>query len=36
VILGAWGFAVLNAVGGALVLAPLAVTVFRRPALPAR
>jgi len=30
-ILGVWGFAVLNAVGGALALGPLAFTVFRRP-----
>ena len=32
-ILGVWGFAVLNTVGAVLVLAPLAVTVLRRPAL---
>lgn len=32
-ILGVWGFAVLNAVGGALVLAPLAITLLRRPVL---
>ena len=32
-ILGVWGFAVLNAVGGALVLAPLAATLLRRPLL---
>jgi MFS family permease len=32
-ILGIWGFAILNAVGGALALGPLAVTLFRRPAL---
>jgi MFS family permease len=32
-ILGVWGFAILNAVGGALVLTPLAVTLVRRPAL---
>lgn len=32
-ILGVWGFAILNAVGGALVLTPLAVTLMRRPAL---
>jgi MFS family permease len=32
-ILGVWGFAVLNAVGGALVLGPLAATLLRRPAL---
>ena len=32
-ILGVWGFAILNAVGGALALGPLAVTLFRRPAL---
>ena len=34
-ILGIWGFAILNAVGGALVLGPLAVTLLRRPALAA-
>jgi MFS family permease len=34
-ILGLWGFAILNAVGGALVLGPLAVTLLRRPALAA-
>jgi MFS family permease len=33
-ILGVWGFAILNAVGAALVLGPLAATLFRRPALP--
>jgi MFS family permease len=32
-ILGVWGFAVLNAVGGVLVLAPLAATLLRRPLL---
>jgi MFS family permease len=32
-ILGVWGFAILNAVGGALALGPLAFTVFRRPSL---
>jgi len=32
-ILGVWGFAILNAVGVALVLGPLAVTLLRRPAL---
>jgi len=32
-ILGIWGFAILNAVGAALVLAPLAATLVRRPAL---
>jgi MFS family permease len=32
-ILGLWGFAILNAVGALLVLGPLAVTLFRRPAL---
>jgi MFS family permease len=32
-ILGLWGFAILNAVGAALVLGPLAVTLLRRPAL---
>ena len=31
-ILGLWGFTILNVVGAALVLAPLAVTVLRRPA----
>ena len=31
-ILGVWGFAVLNAVGAALVLGPLAATLLRRPA----
>ena len=31
-ILGAWGFAALNMVGAALVLAPLAATLLRRPA----
>jgi MFS family permease len=30
-ILGVWGFTILNVVGAALVLAPLAVTVLRRP-----
>jgi MFS family permease len=34
-ILGVWGFAILNAVGGALALGPLAVTLFRRPAIAA-
>jgi MFS family permease len=34
-ILGIWGFAILNAVGAALVLGPLAVTWLRRPALAA-
>jgi MFS family permease len=34
-ILGLWGFAVLNAVGAALVLGPLALTLLRRPALEA-
>jgi predicted MFS family arabinose efflux permease len=34
-VLGIWGFAVLNAVGAALVLVPLALTLFRRPALSA-
>jgi MFS family permease len=29
-ILGVWGFAILNAVGAALALGPLAVTLFRR------
>jgi len=32
-ILGIWGFAILNAVGAALVLGPLVVTLLRRPAL---
>jgi len=32
-ILGVWGFAVLNAVGGVLILGPLAVSLLRRPAL---
>jgi hypothetical protein len=32
-ILGLWGFAILNAVGAVLVLGPLAVTWLRRPAL---
>ena len=32
VILGVWGFTILNVFGAALVLAPLAVTVLRRPA----
>jgi MFS family permease len=32
-ILGLWGFAVLNAVGAALVLGPLALALVRRPAL---
>ena len=35
-ILGIWGFAILNAVGAALVLAPLAATLVRRPALSPR
>jgi MFS family permease len=30
-ILGVWGFTILNVVGAALVLAPLAVTLLRRP-----
>jgi MFS family permease len=34
-ILGVWGFAILNAVGATLVLAPLGVTLWRRPALAA-
>jgi hypothetical protein len=34
-VLGIWGFAVLNAVGAALVLGPLTLTLFRRPALSA-
>jgi len=32
-ILGVWGFAVLNTLGAALVLGPLAATLLRRPAL---
>ncbi len=32
-ILGVWGFAILNTVGGVLVLGPLAVSLIRRPAL---
>jgi predicted MFS family arabinose efflux permease len=32
-ILGIWGFAILNAVGALLVLGPLAVALMRRPAL---
>lgn len=32
-ILGVWGFAILNTVGAALVLGPLAITLLRRPAL---
>jgi len=32
-ILGIWGFAILNAVGAAVVLAPLAASLLRRPAL---
>jgi len=32
-ILGIWGFAILNAVGAILVLGPLAVTLLRRPML---
>jgi MFS family permease len=35
-ILGVWGFAILNAVGGILVLGPLAATLVRRPALSPR
>jgi MFS family permease len=35
-ILGIWGFAILNAVGAALVLGPLAVTLVRRPAVAAQ
>jgi MFS family permease len=34
-ILGVWGFTILNALGAALVLGPLAVTLLRRPALAA-
>jgi MFS family permease len=33
-ILGVWGFAILNTVGAALVLGPLAITLLRRPLLP--
>jgi MFS family permease len=32
-ILGVWGFTILNTIGAALVLAPLAATLLRRPAL---
>jgi MFS family permease len=32
-ILGVWGFTILNAIGAALVLGPLAATLLRRPAL---
>jgi MFS family permease len=32
-ILGLWGFAILNTIGAALVLVPLAATLLRRPAL---
>ena len=35
-ILGIWGFAILNAVGAVLVLGPLTVTLLRRQALSAR
>jgi MFS family permease len=35
-ILGVWGFAILNAVGGALALGPLAFTLLRRPAVLSR
>jgi MFS family permease len=35
-ILGVWGFAILNAVGAALVLGPLAATLLRRPAIGVR
>jgi MFS family permease len=35
-ILGIWGFAILNAVGAVLVLGPLTVTLLRRPALSPR
>jgi MFS family permease len=34
-ILGVWGFGILNAVGGVLILGPLAVSLFRRPAVSA-
>ena len=33
-ILGVWGFTILNAVGAALVLGPLGATLLRRPVLP--
>ncbi len=33
-ILGVWGFAILNTVAAALVLGPLAITLLRRPLLP--
>jgi MFS family permease len=32
-ILGVWGFTILNGLGAILVLAPLGVTLWRRPAL---
>jgi hypothetical protein len=32
-ILGLWGFAILNAVGAILTFGPLAVTLLRRPTL---
>jgi predicted MFS family arabinose efflux permease len=32
-ILGVWGFTILNTLGAVLVLGPLAVTLLRRPAL---
>jgi hypothetical protein len=32
-ILDVWGFAILNAVGGVLILGPLAVSLLGRPAL---
>jgi MFS family permease len=35
-ILGVWGFAILNTLGAALVLAPLAISLLRWPALAAR
>jgi predicted MFS family arabinose efflux permease len=34
-ILGIWGFAILNAVGAVLTFGPLAITLVRRPALAA-
>jgi MFS family permease len=34
-VLGIWGFAVLNTLGAALVLGPLGITLLRRPALSA-
>jgi hypothetical protein len=34
-ILGIWGFAIVNAVGAALILVPLAISLARRPAVTA-